>query len=75
MKESPKGNMSMREKSSNFLEMSTGHLDPGLIIMAVESMMENHMSVGEWLLYQSLILPGIIIGLSFSRSGARACFV
>ncbi len=38
-----------------------------LIIMAVESMMGNHMSV-EWLYTKLLILPGIIIGLSFHEA-------
>ena len=39
----------MREKFSNFFRNVNPVILILLIIMAVESMMENHMSVGEWL--------------------------
>ena len=58
----------MREKFSNFFRNINPVILILLIIMAVESMMENHMSVGEWLYTKLLILPGIIIGLSFHEA-------
>lgn len=58
----------MREKFSNFFRNVNPVILILLIIMAVESMMENHMSVGEWLYTKLLILPGIIIGLSFHEA-------
>ena len=58
----------MREKFSNFFRSINPVILILLIIMAVESMMENHMSVGEWFYTKLLILPGIIIGLSFHEA-------
>ena len=58
----------MREKFSNFFRNVNPVILILLIIMAVESMMENHISVGQWFYTKLLILPGIIIGLSFHEA-------
>lgn len=60
--------MSMREKFSNFFRNVNPVILILLVIMAAESIMENQMSVGEWFYAKLLILPGIIIGLSFHEA-------
>ena len=74
----------MREKFSNFFRNVNPVILILLIIMAVESMMENHMSVGEWLYTKLLILPGKgarwngelldAINSSFENSERKTCY-
>ena len=58
----------MRERISDFFRNSNPVILILLVIMAAESILENHMSVGEWFYAKLLILPGIIIGLSFHEA-------
>ena len=58
----------MREKISNFFRNINPVILVLLFIMLAESIMENNMSVGQWVYTKLLILPGIIIGLSFHEA-------
>ena len=58
----------MREKISNFFRNINPVILVLLFIMLAESIMENNMSVGQWFYTKLLILPGIIIGLSFHEA-------
>ena len=58
----------MREKISNFFRNINPVILVLLFIMMAESIMENNMSVGQWFYTKLLILPGIIIGLSFHEA-------
>ena len=58
----------MREKISNFFRNINPVILVLLFIMLAESIMENNMSVGQWCYTKLLILPGIIIGLSFHEA-------
>lgn len=58
----------MREKISNFFRNINPVILVLLFIMLAESIMENNMSVGQWFYAKLLILPGIIIGLSFHEA-------
>ena len=58
----------MREKISNFFKNINPVIFILLFIMLAESIMENNMSVGQWFYTKLLILPGIIIGLSFHEA-------
>ena len=58
----------MREKISNFFKNINPVILVLLFIMLAESIMENNMSVGQWVYTKLLILPGIIIGLSFHEA-------
>ena len=58
----------MREKISNFFKNINPVILILLLIMAAESIMENNMSIGQWFYTKLMILPGIIIGLSFHEA-------
>lgn len=58
----------MREKISNFFRNINPVILVLLFIILAESIMENNMSVGQWFYTKLLILPGIIIGLSFHEA-------